>query len=116
MSSAAQKRAIQNYRLRLKKRGAARFEVLGLKADRDLIRSLAKTTNATSRISTSSIPFVALAVRGTEYLGPWPLAFGFWLEVLALQAAPVLRLVIGNLTSKAEASVPGQVSLPVTCI
>src|SRR5436305_1157973 len=42
MSNAAQKRAIKNYRHRLKKRGVARFEVLGLNADRDLIRSLAK--------------------------------------------------------------------------
>jgi hypothetical protein len=42
MSNAAQKRAIKNYRRRLQKRGVARFEVLGLNADRDLIRSLAK--------------------------------------------------------------------------
>ncbi|HTP92634.1 MAG TPA: hypothetical protein VMJ52_12910 [Xanthobacteraceae bacterium] len=38
----SQKRAIQNYRSRLSKRGLARFEVLGLKSDRDLIRSLAR--------------------------------------------------------------------------
>ena len=42
MSNTAQKRAIKNYRSRLLKRGVARFEVLGLEADRDLIRSLAK--------------------------------------------------------------------------
>ncbi|HLJ29848.1 MAG TPA: hypothetical protein VKY85_24275 [Candidatus Angelobacter sp.] len=42
MSNPAQKRAIKNYRRRLQKRGEARFEVLGLNADRDLIRSLAK--------------------------------------------------------------------------
>lgn len=42
MSSIAQKRAIKNYRRRLQKRGVARFEVLGLEADRDLIRSLAR--------------------------------------------------------------------------
>jgi hypothetical protein len=42
MSNPAQKRAIKNYRRRLQKRGAARFEVLGLNADRELIRSLAK--------------------------------------------------------------------------
>jgi hypothetical protein len=42
MGDAAQKRALQNYRSRLAKRGFARFEVLGLDADRDLIRSLAK--------------------------------------------------------------------------
>ena len=42
MSNPAQKRAIKNYRRRLQKRGVARFEVLGLNADRELIRSLAK--------------------------------------------------------------------------
>lgn len=38
----SQKRAIQNYRTRLSKRGLARFEVLGRNADRDLIRTLAR--------------------------------------------------------------------------
>jgi hypothetical protein len=38
----SQKRAIQKYRSRLKKRGLARFEVLGREADRDLIRLLAQ--------------------------------------------------------------------------
>lgn len=42
MGDTAQKRALRNYRTRLVKRGMARFEVLGLNADRDLIRSLAK--------------------------------------------------------------------------
>jgi hypothetical protein len=42
MADTAQKRALRNYRTRLVKRGMARFEVLGLDADRDLIRSLAK--------------------------------------------------------------------------
>ena len=42
MSNTAQKQALRNYRTRLVKRGMARFEVLGLDADRELIRSLAK--------------------------------------------------------------------------
>jgi hypothetical protein len=42
MSTTPQKRALNNYRKRLSQRGLARFEVLGLDADRDLIRSLAK--------------------------------------------------------------------------
>lgn len=42
MSVTAQKRAIKNYRVRLQRRGMARFEVLGLHRDRDLIRALAK--------------------------------------------------------------------------
>ncbi len=42
MSYGSQKRALQNYRKRLNARGIARFEVLGLDADRELIRSLAR--------------------------------------------------------------------------
>lgn len=42
MADTAQKRALRNYRARLTKRGMARFEVLGLDTDRELIRSLAK--------------------------------------------------------------------------
>ena len=42
MGSAAQARAIQNYRKRLKDRGSARFEVIGLSRDRELIRKLAR--------------------------------------------------------------------------
>lgn len=40
--SESQKRAIGRYRSRLSERGLARFEVLGLDADRELIRSLAR--------------------------------------------------------------------------
>lgn len=42
MSNPSQNRAIKNYRKRLQDRGLARFEVLGLAADRELIRSVAK--------------------------------------------------------------------------
>ncbi len=42
MSNTSQNRALVNYRNRLGERGMARFEVLGLDADRSLIRSLAK--------------------------------------------------------------------------
>jgi hypothetical protein len=42
VTNAAQKRALKTYRDRLSERGLARFEVLGLEGDRDLIRSLAK--------------------------------------------------------------------------
>ena len=42
LSTTPQKRALKNYRKRLNQRGLARFEVLGLDGDRDLIRSLAK--------------------------------------------------------------------------
>jgi hypothetical protein len=42
LSSTSQERAIKNDRDRLSKRGMARFDVLGLVADRDLIRSFAR--------------------------------------------------------------------------
>jgi hypothetical protein len=42
MGSASQKRALKNYRNRLTKRGMARFEVLALDTDRELLRSLAR--------------------------------------------------------------------------
>ena len=42
MGNTAQKRVLQNYRSRPVKRGMVRFDVVGLDADRDLIRSLAK--------------------------------------------------------------------------
>ena len=42
MSNPSQKRALKNYRKRLIERGMSRFEVLGLDADRELIRSLAR--------------------------------------------------------------------------
>jgi hypothetical protein len=42
MGSTSQTRALKNYRKRLYQRGMARFEVLGLSTDRELIRSLAR--------------------------------------------------------------------------
>jgi hypothetical protein len=42
MVDTAQKRALKNYRQRLSDKGLARFEVLGLDSDRELIRALAK--------------------------------------------------------------------------
>jgi hypothetical protein len=42
MKNSAQKRAVQNYRERLGRRGLARFEVVGLDSDRELIRQVAR--------------------------------------------------------------------------
>ncbi len=42
MGSTSQTRAMKNYRKRLSQRGMARFEVLGLSTDRELIRTLAR--------------------------------------------------------------------------
>lgn len=46
MSDSAQKRAIENYRSRLTKRGIARFEIQALDADRELIRTLVRKLTA----------------------------------------------------------------------
>jgi hypothetical protein len=42
MIDTPQKKALNNYRKRLRQRGVGRFEILGRDADRELIRSLAK--------------------------------------------------------------------------
>jgi hypothetical protein len=42
VANTAQSRAVQNYRRRLTRRGMARFEVLGLKKDRELVRAVAR--------------------------------------------------------------------------
>jgi len=42
VSNRAQKRAIENYRSRLTKRGIVRFELQAFESDRDLIRRLAR--------------------------------------------------------------------------
>ena len=42
MTQASQKRAVANYRRRLADRGLARYEVRGLKRDKELVRNLAK--------------------------------------------------------------------------
>ncbi len=42
MKKTSQRRAIDNYRDRLSKRGMVRFEVIGRDTDRDLVRSVAR--------------------------------------------------------------------------
>ena len=42
MGSTSQARAVENYRKRLSRRGMARFEVLGLEKDRELVRAFAR--------------------------------------------------------------------------
>jgi hypothetical protein len=42
MDEISQQRALRQYRKRLRQRGLARFEVLGLDSDRKLIRALAR--------------------------------------------------------------------------
>jgi hypothetical protein len=42
MTDTSQQRALKNYRKRLDQRGMSRFEVIGRKEDRELLRTLAK--------------------------------------------------------------------------
>jgi len=64
MSDASQKRALRNYRKRLNLRGMARFEVVGLKTDRHLIRSLAKRLADTGPDATRIRDTVRRSVSG----------------------------------------------------
>jgi len=64
MSSAAQKRAIETYRARLVERGLVRFEVLGLEADRALIRSLARRLAGSGPDAARIRALVSRAVSG----------------------------------------------------
>jgi hypothetical protein len=60
----SQKRALKNYRNRLNQRGLARFEVMGLDADRELIRSLAKRLAENSSDATRLRTTVSQTISG----------------------------------------------------
>jgi hypothetical protein len=61
-----QKRALSRYRKRLNQRGMARFEVLGLDADRELIRSLAKRLAGDAPDSASIRATIRLTISGEQ--------------------------------------------------
>ena len=60
----AQKRAIENYRSRLTKRGIIRFEIQALEWDRDLIRALARKLTEEGQIAGQLRRVVLQAVAG----------------------------------------------------
>lgn len=66
MSITPQKRALENYRRRLTQRGMARFEVLGLNADRELIRSLARRLAADNADVLQIRAALRRSISGTE--------------------------------------------------
>ena len=66
MSNTSQKRALKNYRRRLNERGMARFEVLGLDADRELIRSLARRLAGNGRDAMRIRAAMSLTVTGEQ--------------------------------------------------
>src|SRR5438128_2506565 len=82
VSETSQKRALRNYRRRLGKRGMARFEVLGLDADRLLIRSLARRLAKNDADATR----IRALVRGTV-AGEKPRKGGI---VAALRRSPLV--------------------------
>ena len=69
MSTTPQKRALNRYRKRLSQRGMARFEVLGLDADRELIRSLAKRLADSGPDSARIRDTVRLTISGNSRKG-----------------------------------------------
>ena len=64
MNNSAQKRAIENYRSRLTKRGVVRFEIQALESDRDLIRALARKLTEEGRKAGQLRRAVQQAVAG----------------------------------------------------
>lgn len=64
MNNTSQKQALKNYRNRLNDRGMARFEVLGLDADRELIRSLARRLAKNDSDATRLRASVSRAISG----------------------------------------------------
>ena len=76
--STSQKRAVQNYRSRLSGRGLARFEVLGLGSDRELIRALAR------RLAAGGPEAAKLALRSIKlHRGNRHARAAFWLRSAA---------------------------------
>ncbi len=66
MSTTPQKRALKRHPQRLNQRGMARFEVLGLGADRELIRSLARRLAGDGPDSARIRATVRLTVAGEQ--------------------------------------------------
>jgi hypothetical protein len=78
MGSPSQARAVNNYRKRLSKRDMARFEVLALKKDRELIREvarkLAESTPEADEMRQSISKKTNRKGSLLEVLRSWPLA------------------------------------------
>jgi hypothetical protein len=75
MAKAAQRRAVKTYRSRVTKRSLARFEVLGLNSDRDLIRSLARRLAEDGREASSLRAAIHRTITGEPLrrAASWPL-------------------------------------------
>ena len=92
MDKSSQKRALNNYRRRLGERGMARFEVLGLGSDRELIRSLAKRLAENDAEASRLRSEVSRSVIGSE-----PRRGGI---LAALRRSPLVPFYRVNLPSR----------------
>ena len=85
-NDSAQTRALQRYRSRLRQRGMARFEVLGLDRDRQLIRSLAK------RLAEDGAEAARIRSEVRRTVEPEPVRAGG--IVAALRRSPLVEAVL----------------------
>ena len=82
MSSPSQARAVQDYRKRLSQRGMARFEVVVLEKDRELVRAVARRLAENTREAEEMRAAMKQEVSGAQskkssilsLLQSWPLA------------------------------------------
>ena len=82
MGSTSQARAVENYRKRLSKRGLMRFEVQGLKQDRELVRAVAsrlaesgpEATELRAAVQEKIVPDTRKKGGIYEALRRWPIA------------------------------------------
>ncbi len=64
----SQRRAIVNYRRRLRERGISRYEVRGLTTDKELVRSLAKRLSRNDAAAGELREVVVRKIRGDQPL------------------------------------------------
>ena len=95
MSSAAQAQALKNYRKRLAKRGMARFEVLGLATDRELVRAVAK------RLAEDSPVAAEMRAKLSEKVAPDTRKKGGLLKML--RSSPLMGIDLNVTRRRVEA-------------
>src|SRR3546814_20582452 len=100
LSETACRRASRNYRERLSERGLARFEVLGLDGDRDLIRTLARTLARDDAAASRLRATVARSVAGQP-----PERGGI---LAALRKSPLVGAAIGIAPKERKTAVGGK--------
>ncbi len=95
MGSTSQARALDNYRKRLSERGMARFEVLGLDSDRELVRALAR------RLAENDPGAAEIRASVRNKVAPDPRRKGGILAML--RSAPLMRAELHSTRRRVEA-------------